>query len=387
MLMSSAAGMFSGPTAQILLSLFSMRPGPCCTCSGCNRIDTYYYYEEDEGMGTFLQEVFLRFGGAFMSWGGDEDVDRTCSGALTQAVDHVVDEIHSRLRCLPGYSKRLKGPVAETFRYIDALVEAVPGAMRCCRSAFSDDPRVNAFFVDPRHLQEVFSQNLKVRDLLDADPAAEECWALLCMRKEERQRLGMSLIGDAVHRDVMQTAVSFTDHQVVAPGGSEAEARGSLKCCIFNGLLGYVRARANEAKTRSMKLEIRRKSLRGRLKKADPERGGESREKLQAKLDGLEQEVAQGIPRLASLKDHLDFVVDVLANPAQYLSGCSCSIRLSRLGIKLEADRADTGNEIPLFLIQVASHSPRVGALVRFPRAELLPRQDFVRKADLFLTL
>jgi len=116
----------------------------------------------------------------------------------------------------------------------------------------------------------------------------------------------------------------------------------------------------------------------------------EVREMIKAvrRLNALvEREIAQGVPRLTSLEDYLEFVADVLGNPQQYLNGCSSSIRLSRLGIKLEGGRTDAGNEIPLFLFRLASHTPRVGSLVRFPRAELLPPQDFVRRADLFLTL
>lgn len=338
-------------------------------------------------MGSFLQDIFLRFGEVVPSWGAAEDEEQSCAGVLTEAVEHVVDATYDRLRCLPGYSRRLREPVAATFRYIDELVEGVPGAIHCCSTAFSDDPRVNAFFVDPRHLQEVFSQNTQVRDLLAANPQVDECWALLCMRKDERQRFGMSLVGDTVQREVMQTAVSFTDHQVLAPGGSEGEARRSLKCCIFNGLLGHIRSQAGDAKTGAMKLEIRRKSLLGRLKKAASEQGGESPQEVQAKIDDLERELASGCPRLVSLEDFLDFVVEVLGSPERYLSGCPGSIRLSRLGIKLEGEPVGNGDEIPFYLIQVASHTPRVGALVRFPRADLLPPQDFVRRADLFLTL
>jgi hypothetical protein len=339
-------------------------------------------------MGSFLQEMFLRFGEAFATGDGEEDVVPSCTGALTQAVEHIVDETYSRLRLLPGYARRLKGPVTETFRYIDALVEGVPGGIECCRSAFSEDPRVNAFFVDPGHLQEVFSCNPQVRDLLDANPEVGECWALLCMRMDERRQLGISLVGDSVQRDVMQTAVSFTDHQVIAPGSTEDEARRSLKCCIFNGLLSYIRKQADDAKTRAMKLEVRRKSLCTRVKQVVPEQDPELLEELQKKIEDLELELAQETPRLASLEDYLDFVVAVLENPMQYLNGRPSAIRLSRLGIKQEGDSGDApGDEIPLYTIQVAWRAPRVGVLVRFPRAELLPRHDFVRNADLFLAL
>ena len=338
-------------------------------------------------MGSLLQEMFLRFGGAFKTWDGEEETEPVCSGPMTRAVEHVVYETYSRLRFLPGYSRRLMGPVATTFRYIDELVEEVPGSILCCRSSFSEDPRVNAFFVDPSHLQKVFSQSAQVRDLLDTDPGATEFWALLCMKKTERSHLGMSLVGDAVHKDVMQTAVSFTDHQVLSPACSEDDARRSLKCCIFNGLLAYIRKQASQAKTRAAVLETRHRSLVRRLSEALSGQSGESRQELQNRIDDVEQELTHEIPRLASLEDHLDLVADILGNPAQYLNGGLCSIRLSRLGIKLDGDRADTGNEIQLFEIQVASQQPRVGALVRFPRAELLPQRDFIREADLFLAL
>lgn len=338
-------------------------------------------------MGSFLQEMFLRFSGAFTSWDGEEEAEQTCSGDLSRAVDHVVDETDSRLRALPGYSRRLKGPVATTFRYVDALVEDLPGAVRCSRSTFAEDSRVNAFFVNPGHLQEVFSRSAQVLDLLESRPEADECWAFLCMRKEERRQLGMSLVGDAVHRDVMQTAVSFTDHRVIAPGASEAEARRSLKCCIVNGLLRHIREREDDKRARIQALEIRLRSMRRRAKQSVAEQGGASSERLQGMIDDLEREIARGAPRRTSLEDHLDFVASVLATPEQYLSGSASSICLNRLGIKKEGGCTAVENKVPLYEIQVASDVPRVATLVRFPRAELLPRQDFVRNADLFLAL
>lgn len=336
----------------------------------------------------FLEEVFRRFGGASASWADVDDKGHPCGVAVTQTVEHVVDETYGRLRAVPGYSRRLRGPVAATFSYVDQLADGMPGAMLCCRSAFMEDPRVNAFFVNPQHLQEVFSENVEVRELFDRHPDAEECWALLWMKREERKQLGMSLVGEAVQRDVMQTAVSFTDHQVVSPGRSEEEARRSLKCRIFNGLLAYIRNRASSVKTTASELEHRLKALRGRLKRsAEAEDVEESRLTLQAQIKDLESQLVHQDLRLASLEDHLDFVVDVLENPAQYLSSCSCSIRLSRMGIKLEGDSPDAGYEVSLSEVRFAAKEPRVGALVRFPRSELLPRQDFLVKADFFLAL
>jgi len=338
-------------------------------------------------MGSFLQEIFSRFGEAFRPEDEEEVIESSCNGTPAQAVEHVVDRTYSRLRFLSGYSRRLKAPVATALHYIDALVEGVPEAVLCSRAAFSENPQVNAFFADPNHLQAVFSRSKEVHDLLEANPEAEECWALLCMKMEEHRQLGVSLIGDAVRKDVMQTTVNFSDHQILSPATSEAEARCSLKSCIFDRLLTYIHKRARDEKIRVTELENRRNFLVTRLNRPASEDGGESRRELQREVDEIGETLAREIPRLASLEFHLDLVTDVLEHPAQYVSGHLNAIHLSRMGIKLDGNRTADGNEVPLFEIRVAGQGTRIGALVRFPRTELLPRQDLVRKADRFLVL
>jgi hypothetical protein len=208
------------------------------------------------------------------------------------------------------------------------------------------------------------------------------------MKREERRQLGMALAGDSVRRDVMQTVVSFSDHQVLSPGCSEEEARRSLKCCIFGGLMRYVRDRTRSAREVAGDLENRLKALRGRQRRLDADDSSrEDAARTQSQIEALEQELAQQDLRLASSADLLAFLEDVLENPAQYLSSCSCSIRLSRLGVKLETDAEGDGYEVPLSEIRIASQEPRVGLLARFPRSELLPRKDFIARADLFLAL
>ncbi|MEA3277518.1 MAG: hypothetical protein U9Q81_19990 [Pseudomonadota bacterium] len=337
----------------------------------------------------YLRDMFLQFSDRSGASSEEANTGARCVGVLSQAVEHVVDETYSRLRTVPGYARRLKGPVASAMHHIDEMVETFPDAVLCCRSAFGEDPRINAFFVNPLHLQEVFSQSEEVRELFNANPAAKECWALLCMHKEERRQLGMALNGDAVQKDVIQTAVSFADHQVVSPGVTAEEARCALKCCVFNGLLTYIRRRASSAKTTVTELETRLKVLRGRLKEAHRRRldAEEQRTKLQTRIEQVEQDLKAVDLRLVTLEDHLNFVAETLAAPDQYLSGSLKPIRLSRMGIKMEDASTDSGYELTLSEIRIATHEPRVGSLVRFPREELLPQQDFAKKADLFLAL
>jgi hypothetical protein len=78
-------------------------------------------------------------------------------------------------------------------------------------------------------------------------------------------------------------------------------------------------------------------------------------------------------------------VARALANPADFLTATTTSLRLNRLGIKVDQGSDAPGYDLSLSEIRVGSREPRVGVLVRFPRDELLPQQDFLQKADLFL--
>lgn len=307
-----------------------------------------------------------------------------CGGGLGDAVEHVVDELSSRLRAVPNYARRLKEPLATTFRHIDQVAEAIPGTLQCSPTVFGDDPRINAFFVSPQHIREVFSQSDEVRSLFDADPGAQDCWALLCMAKKERQQPGMALINGEVRRDVMVTTVSFTDHQVVSPGSDEPSARCALKCCMFNSVLAHIRRTITQAKTETEDRENRLRLLKGRLRRA-----GDATDaaRLGAEIQALGQQLEAQPLRIQTVQDQLAFVVQALASPAQYLDAGECKLRLSRLGVKLEAESGEPGYDLGVCEIRVASHRPRIGALVRFPRAELLPRPDFLRQAEIFLAL
>lgn len=173
--------------------------------------------EKTMTIAAFLEETFSHFSGGISAWHEEAKNYQSERDALIQATEYIVDQTSPQLRAISGYRRRLKGPVTDAFSYIDKLVERIPASFLCARSTFSLDPRVKAFFVNPHHLQEVFSQNQDVRTIFDEDPLADECCALMCMRMEEHRKFGVALIGDRIRREVLQTAVSFTHHQVYTP--------------------------------------------------------------------------------------------------------------------------------------------------------------------------
>jgi hypothetical protein len=334
-----------------------------------------------------LQDIFERLSGVFAGLAPEQQTAGRCAGNLDEMVEHVVDGVSSRLRAVPGYARSLRGPLASTFRYIDRMVEAIPGPLPCCRSAFSDDPRINAFFVSPQHIQEVFSQSREVRDLFEANPLAGECWALMCARQQERAQIGMAMVDGQVRKDVLQTVVSFTDHQLHSPGTDEATARCALKCCMFNGLLAHIRRRANDALSRAADLDHRIALSYRRLRDLGQDPAHEpARGELRAELGRLQDQLKEDGLRLPTLNDHLRFVADSLSHPESFLRTETRSMRLSRMAVKLDLGSDESGYELTLPEIHIASHVPRISTLVRFPREELLPEKDFLKEAELFLS-
>lgn len=338
-------------------------------------------------LGEFLEGTFRRFRGTFGSWDDELDANPSCTASLDQAVELVVDETNRRIRAIPGYARRLRRPVATAFHYIDRMVEQVPGVLACGRASFGEDPHLNAFFVNHGHLQEVFSQSREVRDLFDSDPTLDECFALLCMKREEHRRLGVELVGDQLRKDVMQATVSFSGHQLVSPGVDESAARCALKCCIFKSLLSSMRNKTVNAKKRTVELENRRRALRGRLSRAGGRASGDvAAQDLEAQIDAVERELRDLEPRLVSLEDHLHFVVETLGHPESYLSADSSELFVDRMGVKRDGAASGSAFKLSLAEIKISQQQPRVAALVRFPREELLPNRDFLQQASLFLS-
>jgi hypothetical protein len=353
-----------------------------------NGVQRFNYYEKvtiERMEMAFLQDVFLRFRGRFAAWEEKPEPGQTCVGALNEAIEHVVDETFPRTRAIPGYVKRLKGPVATTFRYVDELAEGIPALFPCSRASFNNDPRVRAFFVNPDHMREVFSQSQEIRELFDAHPTVKECCVLLCMHMHEHRRLGTALVGDSIQREVMQTAVSFTDYRVHTPGVDEADARRVLKCCIFNALLRYIQQRASHTKRQTMDLENRLRMLRSRLPEGGSRHDSDTREKpIGMQIREIEGHLARIDLHFLTLEDYLRFACGVLSQPSQFISGSLQRLRLDQMGIKVDDPNA-RGSELEVSQIRIRSEEPKIAALVRFPRKELLPERGFATSSSLFL--
>ena len=320
----------------------------------------------------------------------DKAAARARDRELQNAIEHVVDEINPRIRAIGGYRKKLRPCVETTLSYCSDLVALVPESVEVSSKSWGRDPLVKAFFSGKEDLRRVFSHGKEVRDFFDQHTAVEHCYALLSMERKERTVLGMEMHGDVIRRDVKQTAVNFTDHRVVTPSSSELELRENLERRAFNNLIAYALERITGLVAARHSLEEQQQLLQMQLKVAhlksqslEPLIG--DKDSATIDIEALRKQAAhtgqardQTSARLTTLEDYIDRIAEVLGDPQAHLRLKQISMNLSKMNIKLDDQQADSRQALQLIEASLGEHLKRVLLIARFPRDDLLPKQDFL---------
>jgi len=310
-----------------------------------------------------------------------DTIQRSRLAAVLNTLESVVDGTDSKIRLVPGYKKKLQGSIHYSLEFADDLVNQIPMAVEVSSSTFTSDPYVNAFFTNVTDLQSIFSHSSEVQDYMEGchDNNAR-CCALLCMHREEKTVMGMELSGNMMKKDVMQTAVSFSDHRVYSPAPSETETREGLKNCLFQGLVTNALERIVQLRLASHQLQNRRQVLHARLRRHRQQTGKVSQgtrtiEKTNLELKKIEEEMLHA--PLLTPQILLQQVLEVFSKPDDFVQVRKLQLRLNKMGIKISDNSAQADNKLNLTEVIIGNNPPRVVTLAMFPRKELLAKTVF----------
>ena len=303
-------------------------------------------------------------------------------------VEDVVQGTDARIRLVPGYQKKLHEAICSALEFTDSVVEGIPAAIEVSRQSFATDPHVNAFFTNIRDMQSVFSHSSEIRDFLDEhwNDAPAECCSLLCMHMSEKTVTGMQLSGGMLKKDVLQTAVSFSDHRIYSPAASEPDTREGLKQCLFGGLVNNALDHIMQLKLSNHRLQSERSMLHARLRhlRQKAERAEHNNEPVIDIMNAIE-ETSQKLKHTedallntnpASPRESLELVNHVFRRPDEFVQARKFPLRLNKMGIKIDAKSREPCNEVNLTEVRIANELPRVVTLTTVPRDELLPADD-----------
>jgi len=340
----------------------------------------------------FLDNSFFGLRDALHRNRQERDLSRSRIAEVFNTVENVVDGTDSKIRLVPGYKKKLQGIIQSSLEFADDLVDQIPETIEVSGGTFGSDPYVNAFFTNVTDLQSIFSHSSELRDYIedthgDTHEDNGSCCALLCMRRTEKTVMGMELSGSMLKRDVLQVAVSFSDHRIYSPARSEAETREGLKNCLFQGLTTNALERIAKLQLASHRLQSQRQMLQARLRRYRQK----AREVAQDARSGskIAQTIEETCQELGKTEEQmlhtplltpqvvLQQVTDVFSNPDDFIRIRKFPLRLNKLGIKVNDNSSQPVNKLNLTEVSIGNEHPRVITLATFPKKELVSRRVF----------
>jgi hypothetical protein len=258
---------------------------------------------------------------------------------------------------------------------------------------------LNAFFATADDIPACLGASRELRSFFNgpAGAGAAEAYALLGMRKTERQVFAPSLEGDALRQDVAQTSVSFSGHRIVAPALTETEARREIGIRIIRRLAQVALARIIALDEKATELNQHKAYLGAQLRLARLARDGiegafESGGNAAEKVAALERELKDTVDdyietkgSIATIEKHLEQIAAVFSRPEEHITLTHTPLHVSRLGIKVDAASRDVANELTLAELRIGDNFQGVIALARCPRSEVPPPEDLVAKAARYL--
>ena len=327
------------------------------------------------------------------------DPDRLSDEMSLRAIDKAVTLTNPSLRLLPDYQTRLERGAGISVRYIRELVLSLPPAINVSAANWASDPALRAFFVSADDIPETLGRSNSLRTLFDKFPGLDEAYFILVMKYSEQRAFGMALQGDVVQRDVAQTVVGFSDHQVRICGHEDKEIRRLLGAQAYEYLVAQALSEIGEDRSERRELANERELIRSRLRLlrqqgpglgsifgSAPAPSGQLL-KLEAQLLENERQMeALGSPQSA-LSDELDTLCAVLEHPESYLHGEQLSLHLSSLNTVIDPDDAEDVAPVEFSLARLTGvpQIERAFVMARFSRCEMPPVQINFDKAAALL--
>jgi hypothetical protein len=241
------------------------------------------------------------------------------------------------------------------------------------------------------------SQELRAFFDNPSNASAQEAFALLGMKKQERTVLGTELQGDVLRHDVRQITVSFSEHRVVAPSPTLAATRLEVGRRVVQRLAQVVLSRILALDVRVTELQQRKAYLGARMRMLDLARNGmegivKDPATIDAQIKDIEHELRQNKEgyieakaSLATMDSYIGHIDEVFSHPQQHVSLTHTPLRVNRMGIKVDEAFVGVVNDLPLAELSIGADFRGALAIVRCPRSELPPREDLLAKAERYL--
>jgi hypothetical protein len=343
--------------------------------------------------------LFERVAGALFGGREPSTDDAPERHLIDDTIELVVETVEPRIRLNPRYREKLEGCVRTSIAYLRSIGRERLEPILLARAAWSDDPCLNAFFATADDVPTCLGRSRELRAFFDnpSNGDVQEAYALLGMKKEERTVFGIESQGETAGQEVAQTTVSFSEHRLVAPAATLAATRLEIGRRILQRLAQVALSRIVAVDMKATELQQHKAYLGARLRVLnlardgmeglvkDPATIGEEIKAVERELKETVDGYVEAKASLATLDGYIKHVDEVFSHPEQHVSLTHTPLRVSRMGIKVDAAATGPVNDLALAEVSIGENLRGAIAIVRCPRSELPPKEDLVAKAERYL--
>lgn len=285
----------------------------------------------------------------------------------------------------PGFERKLAPKVRGALDYCEELVAALPPPLVIERASFASEPHVHALFGSADDIDAMIGQSPALQDYVSsADGAgAEDCYALLAARRQEKSILGVACEGEFIRNDVPQKLLHFSNHNLSLIADNPESARLKLKLAAFDGLIKTFAAHVGRLRTEQVSLRQERAiaTTRGRMaghRGATPEVEARCSRTIASLDERLSRNADALLPR-----QQIEALGDFLSNPHEALHLETVALHVDRGGKIIDAPDARTAEVASLHLTELISRDRRRHVIVpvRFQRSLALQALERTRQA------
>jgi hypothetical protein len=210
-----------------------------------------------------------------------------CDAELEEALDRAAWRVEpQRLKQARGWPRRFCRPIATALAQARRVAQAIPGPVELDVSHYTCNPFIHALFGSAEDVRQLLRRSTALRDYARSG-TNEDAYALLSLRREEKKTLGIEEHGGMLNRDALQRVIWFSDHRLIGPAPTLAQARDNLVWTLFDRFLERVAVGMERLRADKERLTHDRDLALSRLRRADSSRRAESRNCLDTVLRQL----------------------------------------------------------------------------------------------------
>ncbi|GAB2181460.1 hypothetical protein DLREEDagrD3_16830 [Denitratisoma sp. agr-D3] len=288
--------------------------------------------------------------------------------AIVHGITHAIEVVDPVLNVVGGVVKTLEPAVATAMAYCAELVAQLPPAISINRSHFATDPMVHAMFASADDIDVMLGRSTAMREFLaEGDNAfADDCYALVGMRQNQKTVLGMVQQGDVIQSDVPRQYLYFSDHTLRELSSSEEITRHRLQLAAFDSLV-------HQFADQMVEKRKCRDELHAAWNGARANGGGETTDERMARLHELEVQYQESTASLAPERV-VEQLAAWLSSPAEHIRLEPWTATVDRMGALVDADDGSDSEVCTLQCPLLVGRDRRrwLVMLVRISRAEAL---------------